>query len=191
MRYNNKTLSFKTKKGQTYRVREINGKLTVNTPTYSSKLLFNKYAAQYRIPAIVQCKSGKIIAFADHRYHGTDIGWGHHLDIIIKTSCDGGNTWSPNEQMVARGGSNIATDFNCGHGDVATVVDRETGEILMMCASGGICYWDSTRDLPIMMGRYYSIDEGLTWHCEDVTKHIYQLMPDVTGILYQWTYCTK
>lgn len=27
MRYNDKTLSFKTKKGQTYRVREINGKL--------------------------------------------------------------------------------------------------------------------------------------------------------------------
>ena len=184
VRYNNKTLSFKTKKGQTYRVREINGKLTVNTPTYSSKLLFNKYAAQYRIPAIVQCKSGKIIAFADHRYHGTDIGWGHHLDIVIKTSCDGGNTWSPNEQMVARGGSNIATDFNCGHGDAATVVDRETGEILMMGASGGICYWDSTRDLPIMMGRYYSIDEGLTWHCEDVTKHIYQLMPDVTGAFF-------
>ena len=86
--------------------------------------------------------------------------------------------------MVAHGGSNIATDFNCGHGDAATVVDRETGEILMMCASGGICYWDSTRDLPIMMGRYYSIDEGLTWHCEDVTKHIYQLMPDVAGAFF-------
>ena len=43
--------------------------------TASKKVLFDKMKGQYRIPAIVQCKSGKIIAFTDHRYDGTDIGW--------------------------------------------------------------------------------------------------------------------
>lgn len=48
--------------------------------------------AQYRIPAIVECKSGKLIAFTDHRYHNKDIGGGRHLDIVMKTSMDKGAT---------------------------------------------------------------------------------------------------
>lgn len=152
--------------------------------TASKKVLFDKMKGQYRIPAIVQCKSGKIIAFTDHRYDGTDIGWGHHLDIVMKTSCDGGETWSENEQMVAQGGSKVATDFNCGHGDAAVVADNKTGELLLMCASGGISYFDSSREQPIMMGRYCSRDEGKTWQGEDVTKQIYKLMPDIKGAFF-------
>lgn len=152
--------------------------------TASKKVLFDKMKGQYRIPAIVQCKSGKIIAFTDHRYDGTDIGWGHHLDIVMKTSCDGGETWSENEQMVAQGGSKVATDFNCGHGDAAVVADNKTGELLLMCASGGISYFDSSREQPIMMGRYCSRDEGRTWQGEDVTKQIYKLMPDIKGAFF-------
>lgn len=152
--------------------------------TASKKVLFDKMKGQYRIPAIVQCKSGKIIAFTDHRYDGTDIGWGHHLDIVMKTSCDGGETWSENEQMVAQGGSKVATDFNCGHGDAAVVADNKTGELLLMCASGGISYFDSSREQPIMMGRYCSRDEGKTWQGEDVTNQIYKLMPDIKGAFF-------
>lgn len=152
--------------------------------TASKKVLFDKMKGQYRIPAIVQCKSGKIIAFTDHRYDGTDIGWGHHLDIVMKTSCDGGETWSENEQMVAQGGSKVATDFNCGHGDAAVVADNKTGELLLMCASGGISYFDSNREQPIMMGRYCSRDEGRTWQGEDVTNQIYKLMPDIKGAFF-------
>lgn len=152
--------------------------------TASKKVLFDKMKGQYRIPAIVQCKSGKIIAFTDHRYDGTDIGWGHHLDIVMKTSCDGGETWSENEQMVAQGGSKVATDFNCGHGDAAVVADNKTGELLLMCASGGISYFDSSREQPIMMGHYCSRDEGRTWQGEDVTNQIYKLMPDIKGAFF-------
>lgn len=152
--------------------------------TASKKVLFDKMKGQYRIPAIVQCKSGKIIAFTDHRYDGTDIGWGHHLDIVMKTSCDGGKTWSENEQMVAQGGSKVATHFNCGHGDAAVVADNKTGELLLMCASGGISYFDSSREQPIMMGRYCSRDEGKTWQGEDVTNQIYKLMPDIKGAFF-------
>ncbi len=146
--------------------------------------VFSNRDAQYRIPAIVECKSGKLIAFTDHRYDDRDIGGGRHLDIVMKTSADKGKTWSGVEQIVAKGGSGVATDFNCAHGDAATVVDRKTGRILLMCASGGIGYWESSRENPLMMGRYYSDDEGKTWKGEEVTKQIYALMPEVGSAFF-------
>ena len=158
--------------------------LLASQASMASDVLFSKDTAQYRIPAIVECKSGKLIAFTDHRYDGADIGWGNHLDIVMKESRDGGKTWSQHEQMVAQGGSGKESDFHCGHGDAAVVVDRKSGEILVMCASGGISYWDSNRDKPIMMGRYYSEDEGKTWKGEEVTQQIYGLMPEVTGAFF-------
>ena len=166
------------------RIFTVTASLLLAVPLFASDILFSKDTAQYRIPAIVECKSGKLIAFTDHRYDGADIGWGNHLDIVMKTSVDGGKTWSKNEQMVARGGSGVDTDFHCGHGDAAVVVDRKSGEILLMCASGGISYWDSKREKPLMMGRYYSKDEGKTWKGEEVTRQIYDLMPEVTGAFF-------
>ncbi len=146
--------------------------------------VFSNRDAQYRIPSIVECKSGKLIAFTDHRYDNRDIGGGRHLDVVMKTSTDKGATWSGVEQMVAKGGSGVATSFDCAHGDAATVVDRKTGRILMMCASGGIGYWESSRKNPLMMGRYYSDDEGKTWKGEEVTSQIYALMPDVESAFF-------
>ena len=146
--------------------------------------VFSNRDAQYRIPSIVECKSGKLIAFTDHRYDNKDIGGGRHLDIVMKTSQDKGATWSGPEQMVAKGGNGVATSFDCVHGDAATVVDRKTGRILLMCASGGIGYWESSRKKPIMMGRYYSDDEGKTWKGEEVTRQIYDLMPDMESAFF-------
>ena len=146
--------------------------------------VFSNRDAQYRIPSIVECKSGKLIAFTDHRYDNKDIGGGRHLDIVMKTSQDKGAKWSGPEQMVAKGGNGVATSFDCAHGDAATVVDRKTGRILLMCASGGIGYWGSSRKKPRMMGRYYSDDEGKTWKGEEVTRQIYDLMPDVESAFF-------
>lgn len=146
--------------------------------------LFSHTDAQYRIPAIIQCKSGKIVAFTDHRYDNKDIGGGRHLDIVMKESTDGGRTWTADEIMVARGGNGDATSFDCAHGDAAVVCDRETGEILLMCASGGVGYWESTRENPQKMGRYYSADEGKTWTAEEVTADIYGLVDDMKSAFF-------
>ena len=135
--------------------------------------VFSNKDAQYRIPAIVECKSGKLIAFTDHRYHNRDIGGGRHLDIVMKTSMDKGATWSSPEQMVAKGGNGIATSFDCAHGDAAVVVDKKSGRILLMCASGGIGYWESKRGNLLMMGRYYSDDEGKTWCTRSGNRILY------------------
>lgn len=144
-----------------------------------SVTVFSNAKGQYRIPSIVECKSGKYIAFTDHRYQNQDIGGGRHLDIVMKESKDCGRNWTSTEKIVAKGGNGIPTSFDCAHGDAATVVDKKSGRILMMCASGGISYWESNRKKPLMMGRYYSDDEGKTWKGTDVTKEIYDLMPDV------------
>lgn len=141
--------------------------------------LFSNQDGQYRIPSILECKSGKWLAIADHRYDCSDIGNGRHIDVVMKECSDYGKTWSSPERIIARGGNHIADSFDCAHGDAATVVDRETGEILMMCASGGVSFWDSTREHPQMMGRYYSSDEGKTWKGEEIAKEIYDLVPDM------------
>lgn len=141
--------------------------------------LFSNQEGQYRIPSIVECKSGKWLAIADHRYDCSDIGNGRHIDIVVKESSDQGLTWSSPERILAKGGNHMAASFDCAHGDAATVVDRETGEILLMCASGGVSFWDSTREHPQMVGRYYSDDEGKTWKGEEVAKEIYELVPDM------------
>lgn len=146
--------------------------------------LFCHADGQYRIPAIVQCKSGKIIAFTDHRYENKDIGGRRHLDIVMKESLDGGKSWTTDEIMVAEGGNHMADSFDCAHGDAAVVCDRETGEILIMCASGGIGFWESTRENPLMMGRYYSSDEGKTWQKEEVTADIYGLVDDMESAFF-------
>lgn len=157
---------------------------TLSLEKLGKTTLFANKDAQYRIPSIVECKSGKLIAFCDHRYQNKDIGGGRHLDIVIKTSTDNGKTWSCPEQIIAQGGGHIATDFNCAHGDAATIVDRESGQILMLCASGGIGFWESSREHPLMIGRYYSNDEGKTWKGEEITHDIYNLMPDVNEAFF-------
>lgn len=158
--------------------------VTTETTSADGLKIFSHADGQYRIPAIVQCKSGKIIAFTDHRYENKDIGGGRHLDIVMKESYDGGNTWTKDEIMVAEGGNHVADSFDCAHGDAAAVCDRNTGEILIMCASGGIGFWESTREKPIMMGRYHSSDEGKTWQTEDVTADIYGLATDMESAFF-------
>ena len=148
------------------------------------KTLFSNQYAQYRIPAIVACKSGQFIAFADHRYDNKDIGGGRHIDIVVRTSKNNGKNWSVPEQIMAQGGTQVASDFDCAHGDAAAVVDRETGEVLVMCASGGIGFWESTRKNPLMIGRYYSKDEGEAWYGEDATAEIYAEMPDINQAFF-------
>lgn len=149
------------------------------TAEASPQKLFSNQQGQYRIPSILECKSGKWIAITDHRYDCLDIGDGHHIDIVYKESQDKGKTWSQQEKMLARGGNRNADSFDCAHGDAATVVDRETGEILLMAASGGISFWASTREKPQLMGRYYSHDEGDTWQGDEISKDIYALVPDM------------
>lgn len=55
----------------------------------------------YRIPAIVSTPNGKLLAFAEGRVHGAgDFG---DINIVLKTSVDGGHTWSSIRTVVDEG----------------------------------------------------------------------------------------
>lgn len=58
-------------------------------------------AANYRIPAIVGLRSGKLLAFAEARRN--DAGDFGNNDIVLRTSADNGKTWSEQTVIVDNG----------------------------------------------------------------------------------------
>lgn len=144
----------------------------------------------YRIPAITKDANGNLIAVSDLRYSSYgDIGNGNRIDIVYKTSSDNGASWSSQQTMISGGGSG----FDFAHGDAAIVTDRESGKMLVMCASGTYSCWNSrvsvSRSGSLMnwvyslnfdkaqrVGRAYSNDNGATWTtCTDISDKIYGL----------------
>lgn len=135
----------------------------------------------YRIPAVVQLQDGRLLAIGDDR-HGSDydIGGNHGIDIVGRWSDDGGVTWTQ-PSMIADG-DGLCKGFHDSHGDAAAVVDRETGRLLIMCASGRQGFLSSSLQDPIRVGRYTSDDGGHTWQEQDVTSDIYGLFDASAGV---------
>ena len=52
----------------------------------------------FRIPALLKLPSGDLLAFAEGRVKGPS-DWGN-IDMVMKRSTDGGNTWSPLQVVV-------------------------------------------------------------------------------------------
>lgn len=131
----------------------------------------------YRIPAIVQLHDGRLLAIADDRHKSDyDIGGNRGIDIVGKVSDDDGKTWG--ETLMIANGNERREGFINSHGDAAAVVDRETGRLLIMCASGTQGFLSSTLQNPLRVGRYISDDGGQTWSEEDVTSDIYGIFAD-------------
>ena len=90
----------------------------------------------YRIPAIATAKNGDIIAVADNRPCGSDIGYGE-VDLKAHISKDNGATWGT-EFFIANGtgieGSPVAFDY--AFGDAAIVADRESNKVLVLSVCG-------------------------------------------------------
>ena len=148
----------------------------------------NKTQVTYRIPAITTTKNGTVLAVTDSRHTGMgDIGAGR-IDLFLSRSTDNGATWSTPDVLrdatkkpVAEGigkdnSVNANQRRNAGYGDAAMVADRESGEVLLLSASGQMGFTGSTRQTPIAVSRWYSKDEGATWsQPEDITESIYSL----------------
>ena len=102
----------------------------------------------YRIPALVTAADGSIIAVADRR-NDSPGDLPNLIDIVLRRSVDNGASWS--DQIPAR-----------GFGDAALVVDRRTGDLLCIFASGcGL--WKSTAAEPMDVCIARSRDNGLSW----------------------------
>ena len=132
----------------------------------------------YRIPAIATLNNGQVLVIADHRPCGADVGNGE-VDIYAKVGtidADGNYTWNPaTTDPYVDGGLMIAdgTSPN-GYGDAAVVVDRESGNVLVMCVAGNVTYGDATNSMHNRMARitYNSVTEE--WSTpEDVTDKLF------------------
>lgn len=137
----------------------------------------------YRIPAIVKTSNNEIIAFADKRHGGGDVGQkasnnkvkNDHIDLVYRRSSDNGATWGA-EQTIQKGTSTM------GYGDIAVVADRENPEnIVFFCAAGNTFCTNSQRPSGSYVSntlrcfRFRSSDGGKTWSNQEVTTDIYSL----------------
>ena len=76
----------------------------------------------YRIPAIIRCTDGSLLAFAEGRKDGQ--GDSGNIDLLQRRSTDGGVTWSEQEVLWSDGAN------TCGN--PCPVVDRTTGRVHLL-----------------------------------------------------------
>lgn len=165
--------------GENHPVQFSNFKVTVLrdfTETEKQVNLFitdNTHTTPYRIPAIATTHNKSLLAVTDYRPGGQDVGSGH-TNIVGKISTDNGQHWG-DEFPILTGTGNMSNN-NAAYGDPALVADAESGNVLLMCASGHIGYYSSSRSNPIRVTCKRSADNGQTWRdSTDMTEKIYGL----------------
>ncbi len=144
----------------------------------------------HRIPAIAQANNGDIIAVADYRYSGEDIGMATNgkLDLHFRISSDNGKSWGEIGTLVAGQGEDAVTPENPNNmwvafGDPCLVVDRESGEVLAMSCAGNVSFPNGTYDNHQYIVTMRSTNNGQTWTDPvDVADHIYpQFLNSASG----------
>ncbi len=183
---NAQTVSF-TQAGNNKAVTFSNFKVVITKQVVLDKDGYEVLPAPYegvvhRIPAIAQAKNGDIIAVADYRYSGADIGMAtgeeRRLDLNFRISSDYGKNWGEIETLVAGKGApadNLnVNNLDVAFGDPCIVVDRESGKVLVMSCAGNVSYPNGTREKHQYIVTMYSEDNGRTWsEPVDVADAIY------------------
>lgn len=124
-----------------------------------------------RIPAIATAHNGHVIAVADYRYSGADIGMSSgadgKIDLRYSISTDNGQTWSDIKTLAAAKGyaygQATGDSLNAAFGDPCIVADRESDRVLVMSCSGMVSFPNGTRTNHQGIARIYSEDNGATW----------------------------
>ena len=138
----------------------------------------NKGGIPYRIPAIAMAKNGDLIAVADYRHSGSDIGVVNNgrIDLHARISKDNGATWGNKFSIVDGKGANSPDFMHVGFGDPAIVADRESSRVLMLSCAGNVSFQNGTRNNHQNIARFYSEDNGATWsEPVDIAEAIYSM----------------
>ena len=138
--------------------------------------LLNPTDIPYRIPALAAANDGTLIAVADYRHSGTDIGVTNYgrIDLHYRLSSDNGNTWSEIMPLIEGKGAQSPDFMNVGYGDPCIVADRESSRVLVMSCAGNVSFHNGTRLNHQNIARFYSEDCGKTWSDpEDIAESIY------------------
>ncbi len=138
--------------------------------------LLNPADIPYRIPALACTKDGVLVAVADYRHSGTDIGVTDkgRIDLHYRLSYDNGNTWTEIMTLIEGKGAQSPDFMNVGYGDPCIVADRESSRVLVMSCAGNVSFHNGTRHNHQNIARFYSEDCGKTWsEPEDIAESIY------------------
>ncbi len=122
----------------------------------------------YRIPSLIETKTGSLVAFVEARKGGTsDTG---NIDLVMKRSTDGGRTWSK-QQVIWDDGDNTC-------GNPCPVVDSATGTIWLLLTHN----LGKDGEAAITAGKAHgtrtvwishSEDDGQNWsHPRDITREV-------------------
>ena len=127
----------------------------------------------FRIPGIARAKNGHLLAVADMRYNSRkDLQ--EHMDIGLRVSKDGGQTWTPPQAIMDMGEFGGKPQKENGCSDPCILVDDITGEIFVAACwthgKPGSHQWrgkgsepglDIHKSTQFMVVR--STDNGATW----------------------------
>ena len=148
------------------------------TEIETSQEIFVTYpnSTPYRIPAIAMAKNGDLIAVADYRHSGADIGVVNNgrIDLHARISKDNGTSWGDKFAIVEGQGANSPDFMHVGFGDPAIVADRESDRVLVLSCAGNVSFQSGTRNNHQNIARFYSEDNGATWsEPVDIAETIY------------------
>lgn len=138
--------------------------------------LLNPSDIPYRIPALAVTNDGTLIAVADYRHSGTDIGVTDkgRIDLHYRLSKDNGNTWSEVMPLIEGRGAEAEDFMSVGYGDPCIVADRESSRVLLLSCAGNVSFQNGTRQRHQCIARFYSEDGGYSWsEPEDIAESIY------------------
>ena len=138
----------------------------------------NKGGIPYRIPAIAMAKNGDLIAVADYRHSGADIGVviNGRIDLHARISKDNGASWENKFAIVEGQGSSSPDFMHVGFGDPCIVADRESDRVLVLSCAGNVSFQNGTRNRHQNIARFYSEDNGATWsEPVDIADAIYAM----------------
>ena len=138
----------------------------------------NKGGIPYRIPAIAMAKNGDLIAVADYRHSGADIGVVNNgrIDLHARISKDNGASWENKFAIVEGQGSSSPDFMHVGFGDPCIVADRESDRVLVLSCAGNVSFQSGTRNNHQNIARFYSEDNGATWsEPVDIADAIYAM----------------
>ena len=149
----------------------------VTTYEDQQELLISTSTPNYRIPAITKASNGNLIAVADYRYTGSDIGSGR-LDLQARISTDNGKTWGETKTIAAGDkyvqGNTTSQFLHTGFGDPCLVADRTSNKVLLLSCTGKVMFQSATRDNHQGIARFYSENNGETWsEPTDISEDIY------------------
>ncbi len=158
-----------------------------NTPVVEPSadiFITNSGAIPYRIPAIATAYNGDLIAVADYRHSGADIGMVNNgrIDLHARISNDNGSTWNEKFSVVDGQGGNSPDFMHVGFGDPCIVADRESSRVLILSCAGNVSFPSGTRNNHQNIARFYSENNGKTWsEPVDIADPIYAMFDNSTN----------